>query len=173
MNEEELPELVFGKKRRKKEIENIEIKEKINDEDYPYVYLLERISKNITRKDRKKLILKRPDIVRINNHKCIWSNFGNICESIHRSKENVSEFILAELCSDGNIDENRLILKTNFRQNIFENILQKYVNKFVICKECKNADTLLINENKITYLSCDTCGSKYNVRYFEWNNETL
>jgi hypothetical protein len=42
--------------------------------------------------------------------------------------------------------------------------LDEYVNRYVICKECKRPDTKLVKEDRISFLKCEACGAKSSIK---------
>jgi translation initiation factor 2 subunit 2 len=72
---------------------------------------------------------------------------------MHRSPEHVIAYLLAELGTSGSLDgQARLIVKGRFLPKVFEGILRRYINDYVICNMCKSADTLLHKENRLVRL---------------------
>jgi translation initiation factor 2 subunit 2 len=46
---------------------------------------------------------------------------------------------------------------------VFEGILRRYVNEYVICNMCKSTDTLLSREQRLFMLRCQSCGASRSV----------
>lgn len=94
----------------------------------------------------------------------MFANFVDICRRMHRQPEHVLAFLYAELGTQGSMDGNqRLILRGRFNQKQIENVLRKYIVEYVTCKICKSPDTLLGKENRLYFLTCESCGSRRSV----------
>jgi hypothetical protein len=70
----------------------------------------------------------------------------------------------------------RLVMKGRYTQKQIENVLRKYIGtcncailevvvlmrgpvEYVTCKICKSPDTLLGKENRLYFMTCESCGS--------------
>lgn len=54
-------------------------------------------------------------------------------------------------------------LLTGAGSQVFEGILRRYVNEYVICNMCKSTDTLLSREQRLFMLRCQSCGASRSV----------
>ena len=69
----------------------------------------------------------------------VFANFIDLCKTMKRQPEHVQAFLLAELGTSGSLDgQQRLIVKGRFLPKVFEGILRRYVNEYVICNMCKS-----------------------------------
>ena len=110
---------------------------------------------------------------------------------MHRPPEHVIQFMFAEMGTTGSVDgSGRLVIKGRFQQKQIEHVLRRYIGKlpfiyflshaslgrnnmmlilllsiveYVTCKTCKSPDTLLTKENRIFFMSCESCGSRRSV----------
>ena len=129
--------------------------------DYHYEELLGRVF-GILREnnpelsgEKHKTILKPPQVLREGTKKTVFVNFSDLCKAMHRSPEHVLSYLLTELGTSGSLDgQARLIVKGRFLPKVFEGILRRYINDYVICNMCKSADTLLHKENRLFILKC-------------------
>ena len=129
--------------------------------DYHYEELLGRVF-GILREnnpelsgEKHKTILKPPQVLREGTKKTVFVNFNDLCKAMHRPPEHVITYLLTELGTNGNLDgQMRLIVKGRFLPKVFEGILRRYINDYVICNMCKSADTLLHKENRLFMLRC-------------------
>lgn len=56
----------------------------------------------------------------------------DLCKAMNRQHEHVSQYMLAELGTSGNLDgQQRLIVKGRFLPKSFETVLRRYVNEWV------------------------------------------
>jgi translation initiation factor 2 subunit 2 len=103
-------------------------------------------------------------ITSIQGNQTIISNFEEICNTLRRDKKHVSKFLFKELAIPGHIEGKRLILQGKATTSLIEKKLENYVRDFVICKECKKPDTSLQKIDRLTFLVCEACGAKQNVK---------
>lgn len=114
--------------------------------------------------EKHKTILKPPQVLREGTKKTVFVNFTELSKAMHRAPEHVITFLLAELGTSGNLDgQQRLVVKGRFLPKVFEGILRRYINEYVICNMCKSADTLLHKENRLHILRCQACGANRSV----------
>ncbi|PWA55080.1 eukaryotic translation initiation factor 2 subunit beta [Artemisia annua] len=140
------------------------------DRDYLYEELLGRVF-HILREnnpelagDRRRTVMRPPQVLREGTKKTVFVNFMDLCKSMHRQPEHVMTFLLAELGTSGSLDgQQRLVVKGRFAPKNFEGILRRYVNEYVICNGCKSPDTILSKENRLFFLRCEKCGSGRSV----------
>jgi len=140
------------------------------DRDYKYDELLGRVF-NILREhnpelsaERRRTIMRPPQVLREGTKKTVFVNFMDLCKTMHRQPEHVMAFLLAELGTSGSLDgQQRLVVKGRFAPKVFEGILRRYVNEYVMCNGCKSPDTILTKENRLFFLRCEQCGCSRSV----------
>jgi translation initiation factor 2 subunit 2 len=80
---------------------------------------------------------------------------------LRRQEKHLLAFLLAELGTSGSLDSNnQLTIKGRFSQRHIENVLRKYIKEYVICPPCKSSDTILVKEERIHFLQCESCKSR-------------
>lgn len=139
-----------------------------SERDYTYEELLQRVF-NIMKErnpdmitgEKKKFIMRPPQVARVGTKKTSFTNFGDICRLLRRQEKHLLNFLLAELGTSGSTDINtQLIIKGRFSQKQIENVLRRYIKEYVTCHTCRSPDTNLVKEERIFFLQCDKCGSK-------------
>lgn len=162
------------KKKKKKNIEKYDFgvkrkkidKQENYDKLYIYSELLDRIYTHYGKIDNKKVSYKiePPIINRQGNRTIIFENINSMCIKMNRPLNHLVNFITQELCiKKWSLDaSNKLILQGTYQQSHFEKIITQYIRDFVKCKSCKSSDTILLKENRITFIKCNNCYSKYN-----------
>jgi len=110
----------------------------------------------------------RFEIPKIEGHfqgkKTVLTNFFQIPSFLGRSSENFQKFILKELATSGYKDGDRLVLNNKIPRDKIDNKIEKYVNEFVVCRECGKPDTEIKKDGKISYVHCLACGASHPVR---------
>ncbi|CAK9868395.1 unnamed protein product [Sphagnum jensenii] len=141
-----------------------------SDRDYKYEELLGRVF-NILREnnpelagEKRRTVMRPPQVLREGTKKTVFANFMDLCKTMHRQPEHVMAFLLAELGTSGSLDgQQRLVVKGRFAPKVFEGILRRYVNEYVMCNGCKSPDTILTKENRLFFLRCEQCGCSRSV----------
>ncbi|KAJ7594995.1 translation initiation factor [Mycena floridula] len=143
-----------------------------SDRDYTYPELLNRFYSSLhaanpsllSMSSQKRYTIAPPSIHREGNKKTIFANITDICKRMHRQPEHVIQYLFSEMGTTGSVDgASRLVIKGRFQQKQVENVLRRYIVEYVSCKTCKSPDTLLTKENRIFFMSCESCGSRRSV----------
>ncbi|KAH7101713.1 domain found in IF2B/IF5-domain-containing protein [Auriculariales sp. MPI-PUGE-AT-0066] len=142
-----------------------------SDRDYTYQELLNRFFNALHASNPallssagKRYTIAPPSIHRDGNKKTVFANIADICKRMHRQPEHVIQFLFSEMGTTGSVDgSGRLVIKGRFLQKQVENVLRRYIVEYVTCKTCKSPDTLLTKENRIFFMSCESCGSRRSV----------
>merc|ERR1711894_28284 len=143
-----------------------------DDRDYTYDELLQRVfgimrDKNpeMVAGEKKKFVMRPPQVVRVGTKKTAFVNFTEIAKMLHRQPKHLLAFLSAELGTVGAVDgNNQLIMKGRFQQKHIENVLRRYIKEYVTCQTCKSPTTILEKEDRLSFLKCVTCQSKYSVQ---------
>jgi len=139
--------------------------------DYTYDQLLDLVfgimrekNPDLTAGEKKKFVMKPPQVARAGSKKTAFANFAEICRLLKRTPKHVLQFLLAELGTTGSIDGNNcLIVKGRFQQKHIESVLRKYIKEYVTCHTCRSSDTELTKDTRLFFLQCQTCGSRCSV----------
>ena len=99
----------------------------------------------------------------IEGNKTIISNFTQIVTYLRRKPEHLEKFLEKELAAQGKQESERLILIRKIPQRKIQERIKIYVEKYVLCKECKKPDTEIIKENQFTFIHCLACGAKHSI----------
>ncbi|MFH1248658.1 MAG: translation initiation factor IF-2 subunit beta [archaeon] len=100
----------------------------------------------------------------VEGNKTIMKNINQICDIIRRDKNHFLKFLSRELASLAVTEEDRVIFNRKLAAQMVNEKIEKYVNEFVICPECKKPDTELIKQGEFMFLHCLACGAKHSVR---------
>ena len=100
----------------------------------------------------------------IQGSKTIINNFIKIAQILRREPNHLQKYLLRELATPGNMDGPRLILNRKISSVLINKKIEQYSKDFVLCKECGKPDTILKKEDRFTYVRCQACGAKYNVK---------
>jgi len=139
--------------------------------DYTYDELLARVFEIMRQKnpdmvagEKKKFVMKPPQVVRAGAKKTSFVNFTEICRLLHRQPKHLQAFLMAELGTSGSVDgTNQLVIKGRFQQKQIENVLRRYIKEYVTCHTCRSPETMLQRDTRLYFLQCETCGSRCSV----------
>jgi translation initiation factor 2 subunit 2 len=125
-----------------------------------YVKLLDRVLDQIPRVKASDSRFTIPTLkVFIEGKTTIFDNLDALCNYINRDKEHVMKFLLNELGTAGKIAGDRVIFQGRFTSDEVEHQIQRYINEYVLCYECKKPDTHFTKMDRIWVLKCDACGA--------------
>lgn len=100
----------------------------------------------------------------LQGNKTIISNINEIVEKLRRPAAHVVKFLLKELATPGEIKGNFLVIGTKMSASRINEKIEEYVQKFVICPECKKPDTKIKKEGGFMFITCQACGAKKTVK---------
>lgn len=89
----------------------------------------------------------------------IFKNFTDVADQINRSPEKFLKFLLGELGTAGEKENDRVVFKGKISPRKIRGKVEDYVEKYVLCSECGRPDTRLVKENRIDIIKCDACGA--------------
>jgi translation initiation factor 2 beta subunit (eIF-2beta)/eIF-5 len=116
--------------------------------------------RNKTETGISKLKLKKLEI-KTENKKTYVLNFRDFCGAIGRTELEVQLFLGGEFNCKTSIDSTGILIISNmYRTNVVQSCVEKYINIYVLCEQCKSKDTLLSKEKSYTYIECKNCKSK-------------
>ena len=130
-----------------------------------YKELLKQARENLPEAVFEKERFEIPKVMgHIQGNRTIVTNFYQIANHLHRDPEHMYRFILKELATPGELKKNCIILGTKIPASRINDKIEKYVEEFVLCKECAKPDTKLIKEGGFTFKKCMACGAKSYIK---------
>lgn len=100
-----------------------------------------------------------------NGKKTVISNMVEVAKSLARPPEYSTKFFAFELGTIATIDtaHDKYIVNGHHSQHKLAQVLDDYIEKFVICKQDKNPETYMIIQDGNIDLHCLACGSRTHV----------
>lgn len=96
--------------------------------------LLNQFNPDILSSGSKSYKIPPPQCLREGNKKTIFANIAEISKRMKRNDEHVTQFLFAELGTQGSVDgSQRLVIKGRFQQKQIENVLRRYIGKEIGC----------------------------------------
>lgn len=142
------------------------------DDRATYVALMTRVydalrANNPDLVNKKKAIIRPPQVMRVGTARVLWVNFAEICKMMKRDPDHVFRYFLAELGTTGSIDgSDRFLMKGKFVPKYIESLLKKYINEYVTCQSCRGVDTRLSRDSltRMHFMHCESCGASRAVQ---------
>jgi translation initiation factor 2 subunit 2 len=130
-----------------------------------YESLLKNAIEKMPKKDIEKKRFEMPQVVSMQQgNKTIVRNFSEILSTLRRNERHLSKYLFKQLATPGNIEGKALILQRKVPRTLLQKKLEDYVREYVYCKVCGEPDTLLVKEDRITFMQCEACGARSSAR---------
>lgn len=130
-----------------------------------YAALLKRAYKDLPENVEHEDRFEVPKVTgHVQGNKTIVNNFYQISTVLRRTPEHLLKYILKELATPGELKKNGVIIGAKIPASRINEKIEKYVQKYVLCKECKKPDTKLTKESGFVFMKCMACGAKNTVR---------
>lgn len=98
-------------------------------------------------------------------NKTIIKNFKSVSEKIRRDPSMIIKFLTKELAVPAEQQGERLVLQRRLTGDIVNKKLEEFVNKYVMCRECKRPDTNVQDAGHgLRLLVCESCGARRPLR---------
>ena len=115
------------------------------------------------RKDDEFYRYKMPDLQhkiegKGNGIKTVIVNCEDIAEALVRPPAYIIRYFGITFGAQATSDNNKYIVNGKHEYKDLMNCLDKFIDKFVLCKKCENPETVMIVRNKTLTLHCKACG---------------
>ena len=118
-----------------------------------YEKMLDSAYKDLPELDKKQERFEIPKVRgHIQGNRTIISNFYQIATTLRRPPEHLLKFILKELATPGELKKQGVIIGSKVPASRINEKIEKYVEFFVLCKECGKPDTKLSKEAGFLFL---------------------
>ena len=122
---------------------------------------LEVIPKAVFEKERFKIPEAETNVT---GNRTTIKNFKAIVNALNREPEHLIKYLLRELGVAGNMDGNQAVFQGKFSKAAVDDRIKRYVEEFVLCRECGGPDTKLVRKDRVHILRCEACGARAAVR---------
>jgi len=131
---------------------------------YDYDRLLERamdsLPENVVVKERFEM---PKGVIFYEDNTTVLRNLADIASKVNREMDQIFKYLLRELGTAGEIDGERAVFQGKIPQTKVQERIERYVNRYVLCRECGRPDTKLIKKNRTLMLKCEACGAIHPV----------
>jgi len=93
----------------------------------------------------------------------ILKNLAEIAGRLNREIEHFFSYLLKELGTAGEIDGERAVFQGRMPENKVRDRVERYIGRYVVCRECGRPDTKLIKRNRTLVMKCEACGAIHPV----------
>ena len=122
---------------------------------------METIPKAVFEKERFQV----PEVeINVVGNRTMIKNFKAIVSALNREPEHLIKYLLRELGVAGNMDGNQAVFQGKFSKAAVDDRIKRYVEEFVLCRECGGPDTKLVRKDRVHILRCEACGARTAVR---------
>lgn len=97
-------------------------------------------------------------------NKTIIKNFRAVSDKIRREPAMMIKYFTKELAVPAEQQGERLVLARKLSGDMVNKKLEDFVDRFVICKECKRPDTHIDDAQGFKQIICESCGARTSIR---------
>jgi len=150
-------------KQKKKDVQD-EIREKeINLMDYDSLLTRARQELDTINKEEARFVIPELENL-IQGKKTLLKNAGQVCKILKREIAHMQKYFVKETGVPATNDEIKIVLNGTINSYKVNQIYAKYIDEFVLCKQCKKPETRIISEKGVLLMKCDACGAINPVR---------
>ena len=100
----------------------------------------------------------------VQGNRSIWQNFQEIINIVNRPGKEVLKFVSGQLGTAGNIEGSNALFNGKFTTEQVDEVLNRYIDSYVICPVCTRPDTDIQKDGHAYYLQCSACGARTAIR---------
>jgi translation initiation factor 5 len=98
-----------------------------------------------------------------NGIKTILLNLNIISKELYRNSEEILKFLGQTKGSQTIIHDDKFIINGSFSDDIIQNEIYNYIDKYVICIKCLLPETIYFKRGKNLYNKCNACSAEYEI----------
>ncbi len=132
-----------------------------------YDSLLERARSQVPEDAFKKSgeRFKVPDVqLMVQGNRSIWQNFQETINILNRPGKEVLKFVAGQLGTAGSMEGSNALFNGKFNVEQVSEVLNRYIDAYVICPVCTRPDTEIQKDSQTYYLVCSACGARTSIR---------
>jgi translation initiation factor 2 subunit 2 len=108
---------------------------------------------------------KVPDVqLMVQGNRSIWQNFQETINILNRPGKEVLKFVAGQLGTAGSMEGSNALFNGKFNVEQVSEVLNRYIDAYVICPVCTRPDTEITKEKNAYYLTCSACGARTSIR---------
>lgn len=126
-----------------------------------YEKMLKSAMEKLPKKNAEKKRFEMPRVVSfIQGNKTIIKNFSEILSVLRRNKRHLSKFLFKQLATPGSVEGDMLVLQRKVQNSLLQKKFGDYIKEYVLCKVCGEPDTIVMKDDRITFMKCEACGAR-------------
>ena len=130
-----------------------------------YDFLLERARKQLESINVETERFVIPDLENLlQGKKTLLRNAVQVAKTLKRDVQHMLKYFVKETGVPATCDDTKIVLNGMVNSYKINQIYHKYIDEFVLCKQCKKPETRIITEKGVLLLKCDACGGINPVR---------
>ncbi|MHA2027104.1 MAG: translation initiation factor IF-2 subunit beta [Candidatus Thorarchaeota archaeon] len=102
--------------------------------------------------------------IMVQGNRSIWQNFQDIINVLNRPGKEVLKFVSGQLGTAGSMEGSNALFNGKFNTEQVTDVLNRYIDSYVICPVCTRPDTEITKEKQAYYLQCSACGARTSIR---------
>ena len=102
--------------------------------------------------------------LRIESKNTYITNFTQIINVLNRDKNHFLGIFLKKAGTFGEIRGQQLFLKSIYKEQVLNRLIENYTKTYVLCSICNKPDTVIQREGKKSYLKCGACGAHEEIK---------
>jgi translation initiation factor 2 subunit 2 len=91
------------------------------------------------------------------------TNFTKIINTLDRSKKHFIGIFLKNAGTMGEMRGSQLFLKSRYKKEFLDKLIEEYAETYVFCDVCGKPDTRMKKEARKLYLKCTACGARKEI----------
>ncbi len=108
---------------------------------------------------------KVPDVkLMVQGNRTLWQNFQDIINVLNRPGREVLKYVTGQIGTAGNMEGGIAIFNGKFTSEAVNDVLDRYIDAYVICPVCSRPDTEEVKEDRKYLLVCSACGARTAIR---------
>ena len=131
---------------------------------YEYSNLLKRATENLPEDVIVKERFQMPKgVIFHEGNTTLLKNIFDIANKLNRGVDQLFSYLLKELGTSGELDGDRAVFQGRIPINRVQERIERYIHRYVLCRECERPDTKLEKKNRTLVMKCEACGAIHPV----------
>lgn len=125
-----------------------------------YEKMLERARVQIPEDIAEEEQFKPPEVkIRGGSGQTVILNWNELVRAANDQEKILLRFLSHQLATHGRVTQGKVEFKGNLSTRKINNLMEEFIEKYVICSECGRPDTKLKKEKKHLLKKCQACGA--------------
>jgi translation initiation factor 2 subunit 2 len=131
-----------------------------------YEKMLDRLYLSLPKQALTKERFEMPKVEAfLQGQKTMIKNFAPLAKTVRRESKELYRFFTKELAVPITLEGERMVINGKFFPNALQEIFERYVKEFVLCRECNRPDTHYEDRSGIRVLKCEACGAISSIKH--------